>query len=429
MPKIAVGFTGCKINRYEVQVFSESLENMGMEIVPFNNKADCYIINTCSVTSKADASSRQLIRKSKKLSPGAKIVVTGCYAQLKPDELSDIGIDLLILNNDKETIPEKVAKLFKSKDEICKSKKANEFGSFIISSMAGLTRGFVKIQEGCDRQCTYCTIWKSRGPVRSRNPRFIIDEINSLHQNEYKEIVLTGVHIGSYNFNDNKLTGLLRLILKETDIPRIRLSSMYPTEINDDFIKTLSSSSRICPHIHISIQSGDNEILERMGRNYTRENLFSVINSLKDSIPGITIGADIIVGFPGEGEKQFANSYDLIEQSGVHHLHLFPFSARPGTVAAEMPGIISNDIKQERARILRELGNRLKLRHINSFINKNINVLFEKRPGNTNGFLTGLSEHYLRVNAAGDQNKKGLIVEVRPHSIRNNMLIADLTIN
>jgi threonylcarbamoyladenosine tRNA methylthiotransferase MtaB len=166
-----------------------------------------------------------------------------------------------------------------------------------------------------------------------------------------------------------------------------------------------------------------------MGRNYTRENLFSVINSLKVSIPGITIGGDVIVGFPGEGEEQFKNSYDLIEQSGVHHLHLFPFSARPGTVAAEMTEIISDDIKQERAQILRELGNRLKLQHLNNFINKNIHILFEKRPGNTNGFLTGLSENYLRVNASGDQNKKGLIVEVRPHSIRNNILIADLAMN
>ncbi len=429
MPKVALGFKGCKINRYDIQALSESLEILGIEITQFSSKADCYVINTCTVTSKADVSSRQLIRRSKKLSPEAKIVVTGCYAQMNSDELSELGIDLVISNSEKETVSRKVAELFGIETNIPGTNDTDEFGSFIISGMDGMTRGFIKIQEGCDRKCTYCTIWKSRGPVRSRNPKFIIDEINNLYRNNYKEIALTGVHIGKYNYDDENLTDLISTILTFTDIPRIRLSSMYPTEIDDRFVRLIPENPRICPHIHLSIQSGDDEILELMGRKYTREKLFSVISSLKNSVPDITIGGDIIVGFPGENESRFKNSFDLIEQAGVQHLHVFPFSARPGTKAAEMKNIVPEDLKQKRARTLRELGKRLKSEHLKSYIDRDVDVLIENRSDNESGFLTGLSPNYLRVNGTGDKKLKGQIVEARPYSIKNNILIANLTEN
>lgn len=424
MPKVALGFTGCKVNNYEIQALSESLESLGMEIVSFNQQADCYIINSCSVTSKAEVSSRNLVRRARRLSPRAKILVTGCYAELKPKELRETGIDLAIPNCEKEIIPHRVLELLDGNGWKERIDHPVEFGSVIISSMRGLTRGYVKIQEGCDRKCTYCTIWMSRGPVRSRNPRYVIDEINKLHENGYLEIILTGVHIGQYRHEDIGLTGLIKMILENTGIPRIRLSSMYPSEMNDDFISMIENK-RICPHVHLSIQSGDDDILRKMGRDYKSDSLKTIIDSLNRSIPRITIGADLIVGFPGESERQFQKSVELVELYPIHHLHVFSFSARPGTKAAEMGDVIPQYIIKKRSDMLRGLGERKKKEHLMRFINKDLQVLFEKRKSSDNGILTGLSENYLRVNAYGDKSLMGKIVKIRPRSLKDNILIGD----
>jgi len=428
MPKVAFGFTGCKVNNYEVQALSEALESAGMEIVSFNDGADCYIINTCTVTSKADTSSRNLIRRAKRISPAAKIVVTGCYAQLKPEKISQIGIDLLVPNSEKEKIPGKILDLIGENGEKLASDDSSEYGSFIISNMRELTRGFIKIQEGCDRKCAYCTIWMSRGPLRSRNPRYVIEEINRLYKNGYLEIVLTGVHIGKYKYGELDFPGLLEKIVSDTDIPRIRLSSMYPTEIDDRLIQILSDG-RICPHIHLSIQSGDDDILRKMGRDYTAEDLTSTIGLLNRSIPSVTVGADFITGFPGESDIQFQNSVNLIDETGIHHLHVFSFSARPGTRAAEMNDVVPSDIVRKRTNLLRELGTQKKIEHLKKFINKDLQVLFENRTVDNTGALTGLSENYLRVNALGDECHKGNIVKVRPYSLKDKILQANIKHN
>jgi threonylcarbamoyladenosine tRNA methylthiotransferase MtaB len=423
MPKVALGFAGCKVNNYEIQALSESMEALGLDIVSFSQQADCYIINSCGVTSRAEVSSRNLVRRARRLSPEAKILVTGCYAELKPEELSDIGIDLTIPNGEKEKIPRKVLELLDGngwKDAI---EEPAEFGSVIISNMRGLTRGYVKIQEGCDRKCTYCTIWMSRGPVRSRNPKFVIDEINRLYENGYLEIVLTGVHIGQYRYEDIDLAGLVKMILDKTDMPRIRLSSMYPSEINAEFIP-LFENKRICPHVHLSVQSGDDAILKKMGRDYKGDELKSIIDTLSRSIPDITIGADLIVGFPGESGRQFQNSVELVERFAIHHLHVFSFSARPGTKAAEMGDVIPPTIIKERADNLRDLGDLKKREHMTGFINKDLQVLIEKRKLPNNSLLTGLSENYLRVND-GDKSLMGKIIKIRPDSIKDNILIRD----
>jgi threonylcarbamoyladenosine tRNA methylthiotransferase MtaB len=425
MGRVALGFTGCKVNNYEIQALSEALESRGMEIVPFDDKADCYIVNTCTVTSKADTTSRNMIRRAKRNCPDARIVVTGCYAQLKPEEISRIGVDLLIPNSEKENIPQRISGLFGGDGEDPAVNTPPEYGSFIISNMRGLTRGFIKIQEGCDRRCTYCTIWKSRGELRSRNPRYIIDEINKLYRNGYLEVVLTGVHIGKYWFGDKDFSDLLETILTDTEIPRIRLSSMYPTEINERLIRILANP-RVCPHVHLSIQSGDDTVLENMGRDYNRSDLKNIINWLNDRIPGITVGGDIITGFPGESDGQFENSVDLVENTGIHHLHVFSFSARPGTIAAEMTDTISPEIIRERTNRLRGLGVRKKNEHMREFINKDLQVLLENRSVDNNGMLTGLSENYLRVNVKGNRGLMGKIVKVRPNSIENFVLIGDI---
>jgi threonylcarbamoyladenosine tRNA methylthiotransferase MtaB len=377
------------------------------------------------VTSKADTSSRNLIRRAKRISPHAKIAVTGCYAQLKPDVVSGLGIDLLIPNSDKEKIPGKIFSLVRGSAGKPIKYGVAEYGSFVISNMRGLTRGFIKIQEGCDRRCTYCTIWMSRGKLRSRNPRYIIDEINGLHQNGYLEVVLTGVHIGKYRYGELGFTDLLEKILRDTDIPRIRLSSMYPTEVDEKLIRILSEP-RICPHVHLSIQSGDDDILKSMGREYSVGDLKRIIHSLNDSIPNITVGGDIITGFPGETDRRFHSSVDLVGHTGIHHLHVFSFSARPGTKAAEMNHMVAPDIIKKRTETLRKLGAQKKTEHLERFINKDLQVLFENREVDNNGTLTGLSENYLRVNALGEKIHRGNILSVRPHSLKNEVLQAKI---
>ncbi|MEE8418133.1 MAG: tRNA (N(6)-L-threonylcarbamoyladenosine(37)-C(2))-methylthiotransferase MtaB [candidate division Zixibacteria bacterium] len=426
MPKVALAYTGCKLNRYEIQVISESLEGGGFEIVPFKEKADCYLINTCSVTNGADVSSRQLIRRARRTAPDSKVVVTGCYAQLRPDEIEKIGADLVVSNLDKERIPARIIDLFDGTQPLTDNPSDREFGSRAISNMGNLTRAFVKIQEGCNRGCTYCTIWISRGPVRSRSPEFVIREVNNLHENGYKEIVLTGVHIGKYSYDDMDLTGLLRRILKETAMPRIRLSSLYPSEIDDDLVDLISSNPRICPHAHLSIQSGDDTILKSMGRTYERNELIDIIEKLKSAVPGITIGADIMVGFPGETDKYFQNSYDLVEQTGIHHLHVFPFSPRPGTKAVNMIGAIPSREKEGRARILRRLGQEMKNTHLRSFMGQELNVLFEKRKSCPGHRLTGLTENYLRVRSEGSESLKGEIIAVKPFKVEGETLLANI---
>jgi threonylcarbamoyladenosine tRNA methylthiotransferase MtaB len=426
MPEVALAFIGCKLNRYEIQAMSESLERGGFEIVPFNQKADCYIINTCSVTGGAEVTSRQLIRRARRNSPNSKVVVTGCYAQLKPDEIRRIGVDLVVTNPEKEGLPSKIARLFGKSFDSGREEESNQFGSSVISSMGDLTRGFVKIQEGCDRKCTYCTIWMTRGPVRSRRPEYIIAEIDRLYENGYKEIVLTGVHIGKYSYDGLNLTKVLEKIIKETDIPRIRLSSLHPEEVDQKLIELMSSDSRICPHVHLSIQSGDDDILRAMGRGYSRDDVFDTVIELKTSIPGITVGADMIVGFPGETDRNFKNSFALVKEAGIHHLHVFPFSSRPGSTAAQMPAQIDAAIKKVRLSRLKRLGNRIKNRHLKNFIGRELQVLFERRNGKGNGELTGLSQNYLRVNARGSPAYQGRVVRVRPQVDDKDSLQAEV---
>jgi len=424
MPKAALAFAGCKLNRYELQSISESLESSGFELVPFDDKADIYIINTCGVTGRAEVSSKQLIRRARRSGPDSKIVVTGCYSELNNEEVSGIGADLVIANSEKDSIATKVGRLMGS---IPTGSDIAEFGARIISSMGGLTRGFVKIQEGCDRQCTYCTIWMSRGPVRSRRPEYIIAEINRLYENGYKEIVLTGVHIGMYSHGGTGLLRLLKMIVKETSMPRIRLSSLYPSEIEDGLIELMAGEKRICPYAHISAQSGDDEILKTMGRQYTRSEMIAVINRLTGSIPDITVGADIIVGFPGESENAFANTCDLVEQAGIHHLHVFSFSARPNTPAASMPNVVNTGDIHKRAAKLKKIGRARKHGHLAGFIGRKMEVLFEKRdiPGNR---LTGLTGNYLRIEASGPSKYKGEIVPVMPREIVKETLLSDIIV-
>jgi threonylcarbamoyladenosine tRNA methylthiotransferase MtaB len=421
MPRIAYTSVGCKLNRYEIQVMSETLRQSGFITVPFNQKADCYVINTCSVTGDADFSSRQLIRRARRRAPDSKIIVTGCYAQLKPDELAELNVDVIISNRDKNKLPSIILELF-GFNAIEHSIDSDH----IITGMHGMTRAFVKIQDGCDDKCAFCTIWLARGPVESRPAKFIIDEINKLSSNNFKEIALTGVHIGKYQFEDLAFVDLLRELMSQTSIDRIRLSSLNPSEITVDLVDLIASESRICPHIHLSIQSGDDEVLKSMGRRYGKNDINSAIETLSRKIPNITIGADFIVGFPGESDDKFENTRRLIEEANLHHLHIFPYSDRPGTVASEFCEKIEPAEKARRTAILRNLGHNKKQKHLANFFGKRLHVLFENRNLADPNALTGLSENYLRINVFGVKDLKGTIVEVIPREIKGEVLLGEL---
>jgi threonylcarbamoyladenosine tRNA methylthiotransferase MtaB len=425
LPRIAFTSVGCKLNRYEIQLISESLQSCGFEAVPFNQAADCYVINTCTVTADADLSSRQLIRRAKRRNPGAKVIVTGCYAQLRPEEIRELEVDFIVSNREKEKLPERVLRLFGI------SYFENESDFFdqdsVITGMNGLTRAFVKIEDGCDEQCTFCTIWMARGPVISRPAASIIKEVNKLESNGFKEIALTGVHIGKYQDNDLNLIGLLRALILETSMKRIRLSSLNPLEIDDELISLMKSNDRICPHIHLSLQSGDDAILKAMGRKYNQETIISVIDKLISAIPDITIGADIIIAFPGESDGNFQNTYRLVESSELHHLHVFPYSDRPGTPAAFMGGKVVPAVKAQRTEIFRKLGREKKLGHLKKFIGRKLSVLFENRESRRDGMMTGLSENYLRVMRQEIPQFKGNLVDVYPRAVQDDKLIADTT--
>jgi threonylcarbamoyladenosine tRNA methylthiotransferase MtaB len=426
MPKIAFASVGCKLNRYEVQLMAEALKPFEFSVVPFNKQADCYVINTCSVTGDADLSSRQLIRQARRRLQSAKVVVTGCYAQLRPDLIAELNADLVISNRDKQKLPTLILNLFGIENHNLSDTALWESTS--IAGMDGLTRAFVKIEDGCDDQCTFCTIWIARGPVISRPTDHIIEEINKLSLNSYKEIALTGVHIGKYNFDGKNFTGLLKKLLQQTSIDRIRLSSLNPTEITDNLLELIQSNRRLCPHIHLSLQSGDSRILKLMGRKYTSEDIQNVIEKLLTVLPYITIGADFIVGFPGETGEMFENTKRLIENAEIHHLHIFPYSSRPGTAAENFIDKIEPRKKDERSQILRQLGKSNKLLHLKKFIGRRLNVLFENRESTANEMLTGLSENYLRICAPGPDNLKGKIMEVEPHKIIDDKLISRIII-
>ncbi len=416
MTRIAFVSVGCKLNRYEIQLMSEALAPYGIITVPFSQQADCYVINTCSVTSDADLSSRQLIRRARRQNPTAKVIATGCYAQLRPDEMKELELDAVISNQEKENLPEVVLQLFGIVD-----KSIIKTDDLTISGMNGMTRAFVKIEDGCDEECAFCTIWIARGPVRSRKAGTIIEEVNKLSANGFKEAALTGVHIGKYSSDALDFIGLLRELLKKTSIPRIRLSSLNPLEITDELISLMAIEPRLCPHIHLSIQSGDDDILRMMGRKYSRSDIISVTRRLTNAIPEITIGADIIAGFPGESIESFENTRNLIDECALNHLHIFPYSDRPGTKSSTMSGKVPIEERHRRTAILRDIGRLKKAKHLEKFVGKSLQVLFENRE--LSNKMTGLSGNYLRVDAPLDKRCLGEIVEVKLAMVRGEKLI------
>ena len=399
--KVALHTLGCKLNFSETSTIGNQFLNNGFDIVDFKEKADVYVFNTCSVTENAEKECRQLVRRALRQNPDAFIAVTGCYAQLRPEEISKIdGVDVILGSNEKFKLFSLIEN-FSKKDLACvfvsPTLSLDEFGSAHSTDADSRTRAYFKIQDGCDYKCSFCTIPMARGKSRSMNPGAVINEFKKLVESGYKEIILTGVNVGDYGklYNSN----LYDILLKMVEVPgefRIRISSIEPNLLSNEIIELTASSKKMCKHFHIPLQSGSSKVLRLMQRRYKAEDYSALINKLKQSIPEIGIGADVIVGFPGETEKDFLETHNLIRELPISYLHVFTYSERPDTKAVTMPGSVEVFERRRRNNILRILSEKKKTVFYNEMIGKNLQVLFEGE--NDNGIMKGFSSNYVRVS-------------------------------
>ena len=416
--KVAFHTLGCKLNFAETSTISRSFPTEKFERVPASSKADVYVINTCSVTDAADKKCRQAIKKFITQSPGAFIAVVGCYAQLKPQEISSIpGVDLVLGTNEKFNISDYLTDFRKNLKAEIHSCDLTSTESFSPSfSLGDRTRSFLKVQDGCDYGCSYCTIPMARG--RSRNPEIssIISEAEYIARRGVKEIVITGVNIGEFGKSTgDSFTGLLKELVKVPGIERFRISSIEPNLLTDELIELTTLNEKILPHFHIPLQSGCNKILGLMRRRYSRDVFSSRIKMVHEKLPLAGIGADVIVGFPGESDSDFEETFSFLEDLPISYLHVFTFSERPDTLAEQLPGKVSYKDKEKRSKRLIALSQKKNLIFNKLNIGQITNVLFEGT--RIEGLITGFTSNYIRVEYPWEPGLTGQIKKVRLNKI------------
>lgn len=408
MQRIAFSTLGCKINQFDTAMMQSSVKcNNDYSIVSFDEEADIYVINTCSVTGKSDSESRRIVRLALKKNRKARVVVTGCYAQTNPQKIAKIpGVSLVLGNNEKLTVQDYLR--FNPDTAMDTSQNVHVSDIFNASSMyvsaiewfQEKTRAILKIQDGCDSRCSYCIVPFARGGSRSLSHDDVIRQVLTLCMNDYKEIVLSGVHLGGYGRDispKTSLSAVIRKILSETKIERIRLSSIEPMEVTDELIELIAEDERICRHFHIPLQSGDNDILHRMNRNYDVEFYEGLILKIKDRIKDAGIGCDVMVGYPGENDSHFKNTYRFIEKLPLTYLHVFSYSPREGTAAFGQKETVKGNIKADRSELLRHLGDEKNMGFKNAHVGRMVDVLVEKERDAETGLLKGYTGNYLRV--------------------------------
>ena len=422
MKKVALHNLGCKVNAYETEAMQELLEKNGYEIVPFKEGADIYIINTCTVTNMADRKSRQMLHRAKKMNPDAIVVAAGCYVQTEKDKV-DESIDIIVGNNKKKDIIE-ILKEYEEeqslKKEIIDINHTKEYEELHLSKTAEHTRAYIKVQDGCNQFCTYCIIPYARGRVRSRSYDSVIEEVKTLASNGYKEVVLTGIHLSSYGVDTDD--NLLHLILGVHDvdgIERIRLGSLEPRIITEEFAKTISELPKMCPHFHLSLQSGCNETLKRMNRRYSAEEYFEKCELLRKYFKNPALTTDVIVGFPGETEEEFEESRAFVDKVDFYETHIFKYSRRAGTKADRMENQVPEDIKTRRSNVLLELNERKQRAYEEALIGTVQEVLMEEsieRDGEV--YQVGHTKEYVKIAIKSDENLSNQIVniELKKHS-------------
>jgi len=426
---VAIATLGCKTNQFESAAMEERLKEAGFEVIPFEDGAALVIVNTCTVTAATDSQSRNLIRRARRINSVCRVVVTGCYAQVDPEALRRIpGVAVVLGNAEKKDFlryleTEQSAPLV-SVSDIAAEKEAVPLS---LTSFAERSRAFLQIQNGCDAFCSYCIIPYARGPSRSVVPDEILAQVRTLADSGYPEVVLTGIHIGGYGADlapPTTLLDLVRRIERETSLPRLRLGSVEPTEIPDQLIEQMAGSDMLCPHFHIPLQAGSDEVLRRMNRHYGTRFFRELVGRIHGRIPDAAIGFDLIAGFPGETEAEFANTLRLIEELPVSHLHVFPFSRRPGTPAAGMPDQLPGDLIKARAAQLRELGEQKHRRFAGRFIGTVLDLVVEG--GRENGYCRGLSRNYLAVRFPGGEELQGQRVAVNVTGWSEGILSGEL---
>ncbi|GGD71599.1 tRNA (N(6)-L-threonylcarbamoyladenosine(37)-C(2))-methylthiotransferase MtaB [Paenibacillus nasutitermitis] len=422
MPSVAFYTLGCKVNFYDTEAIWQLFKNEGYEQVDFETTtADVYLINTCTVTNTGDKKSRQIIRRAIRRNPDAVIAVTGCYAQTSPAEILAIdGVDLVIGTQDRDKLLDHVRDIQADRrpvNAVRNIMKTREFEELDVPDFAERTRAFLKIQEGCNNFCTFCIIPWSRGLSRSRESQSVLNQARQLVAAGYKEIVLTGIHTGGYgdDMENYRLSDLLWDLDKIEGLERIRISSIEASQIDDAMIDVLNRSSKMCRHLHVPLQAGDNSVLKRMRRKYTVEEFAEKIRLLHQAMPGVAITTDVIVGFPGETEEMFENGYRLMEELQFSEMHVFPYSRRTGTPAARMEEQVDEEVKNERVHKLIDLSEKMQLDYAKKYVGAVLDVIPERdykgAPGT--GRVMGYTDNYLQVVFEGSELLIGQLCRVK----------------
>ncbi|MCK9443130.1 MAG: tRNA (N(6)-L-threonylcarbamoyladenosine(37)-C(2))-methylthiotransferase MtaB [Tissierellaceae bacterium] len=432
MSKVAFYTLGCKVNQYETEAMEELFENKGYTVVDESEIADIYVINTCTVTNLSDRKSRQFISRAKKNNGDATIAVVGCYSQVSPDEVSKIeGVDVVIGTTERNKVLELCEKARENNEKfnIVKNIKGHkEFEAINIEDIKSKTRAYIKIQDGCNQFCSYCIIPYARGPIKSRPIGDIIYETERLAKAGFKEIVLTGIHVASYgkDIKGISLIDVLERVGNVKGIERIRLSSIEPTLIDHDFMKRIVKIGKVCDHFHLSLQSGSPTVLKRMNRRYTSEEYKNIVNIIRDHMPDAGITTDIIVGFPGETEEEFNETWEFVKDIGFSRIHVFKYSPRKGTPAAGFKDQIHGNIKSQRSEKLISLGKKLMKEFNSRFENGTMSVLFEEESKKYKSHIEGYTTNYVRVRVENDDNLIGKITDVKIRVSKNDFLLGEV---
>ena len=431
MKSVAFHNLGCKVNGYEMDFMQQTLQERGYKIVPFGERADIYIINTCTVTNIADRKSRQMLHRARKMNREAVVVAVGCYVQMENDSiLKDMGIDLAVGNNRKKDLAVILEKYLEKRESYQRSGdktlqgttiidigKEKEYEAMSLAHTAQHTRAFIKVQDGCNQFCSYCIIPHARGRIRSRKLDDVIREVETLAGNGYREVVLTGIHLSSYgletgdDFSKSRLPEMIRAVAQVPGIWRVRLGSLEPRIITEEFAQALAQSGKLCAHFHLSLQSGCDTVLGRMNRKYTAREYYEKVCILRKYFDHPAVTTDVIVGFPGESDQEFQETCSFVEKTGFYEMHIFKYSRRKGTPAAKMEGQIPEEVKGKRSAALMELGEELSRKYRENYLHKEVEVLFEEEKMiNGKRYQIGHTREYIKAAARTDEDLSGQVM-------------------
>lgn len=431
--KVALYTLGCRVNSYESEAMAEQFIKEGYDVVDFGEFADVYVINTCTVTNMGDKKSRQMIGRARRLNPDAIIAVVGCYSQIASDEVASIeGVDVVLGSRNKGEVVYWVNRTREEKKQVVEVKdvlRNKKFEELSINEYQDKTRAFLKIQDGCNKFCTYCLIPFARGAVCSKDPNQILKEVKELSANGFKEIILSGVHTASYGVDiqgDWNLVRILEEIDKIDGIERIRIGSIDPTFFTEGVIERICTLKKLCPHFHLSLQSGCDGTLKRMNRKYTADDYKEVCDNLRKYMKDVSITTDVIVGFPGESEGEFDETYKFLSDIKLSKMHIFKYSKRAGTKAASMPFQVDGNLKEERSKALIELNLKNEREFMNKFVGRTMNVLYEEKISKDEDAYVGYTENYIKVITKSKDNLSGKIIPTKVVAIEDEQMIGEI---